>query len=224
MTYRIHASICLALASLLLSVPVRADEAAKPAASQEKADWKPLFNGKNLDGWKAVEFGGEGEVLVKDGQLILRAGEPLTGATYTMGKQLPTENYEISLEAMRVEGSDFFCALTFPIGKEHASLVCGGWGGGVVGISSINGTDASENETSGYREFKEKKWYKIRVKVTKDQLLAFIDDEKVADVERDGKRFDTRIEVDVNKPLGLATYRTTGALKDLKIRTLKAGK
>jgi hypothetical protein len=216
-------SLSLLLVGALLVSRSPADEPAQPAANQDKADWKPLFNGKNLDGWKPVEFGGEGEVLVKDGQLILRAGEPLTGATYTK-KDLPTENYEISLEAMRVEGSDFFCALTFPIGKEHASLVCGGWGGGVVGISSINGTDASENETSGFREFKEKKWYKIRVKVTKDQLLAFIDDEKVADVEREGKRFDTRIEVDVNKPLGLATYRTTGAIRDLKIRTLKDGK
>jgi hypothetical protein len=125
---------------------------------------------------------------------------------------------------MRVKGGDFFCALTFPIGEGHASLVCGGWGGGTVGISSINGSDASENETSTYKKFEDKKWYKIRVQVTKDKLLAFIDDAKVADVEREGRRFDTRIEVDVNKPLGLSTYRTTGAIRDLKIRTLKDGK
>ena len=58
----------------------------------------------------------------------------MTGITWT--NEVPTNNYEISLEAMRVEGSDFFCALTFPVGNDPCSFIVGGWGGGVVGLSS----------------------------------------------------------------------------------------
>ncbi|HEY2342197.1 MAG TPA: DUF1080 domain-containing protein, partial [Chthoniobacteraceae bacterium] len=81
---------------LLLSVSALADEpAAKPAE-------KDIFDGKTLTGWKATDFAGAGEVAVKDGTLVLNAGDPLTGVNYT--GQTPKMNYEITLEAMRVEG------------------------------------------------------------------------------------------------------------------------
>ena len=57
-------------------------------------------------------------------------------------------DYEVTLEAMRVDGNDFFCGMTFPAGKDPCTLIVGGWGGTVVGLSSINGMDASENETT----------------------------------------------------------------------------
>ena len=38
--------------------------------------------------------------------------------------------------------------------------------GGVVGLSSIGGFDASENETTQFVEFKNGQWYKIRLRVT----------------------------------------------------------
>ena len=37
-------------------------------------------------------------------------------------------DYELRLEAKRVEGGDFFCGLTFPVGKEYCTLILGGWG------------------------------------------------------------------------------------------------
>lgn len=61
---------------------------------------------------------------------------------------MPVMNYELSLEAMRVDGSDFFCGLTFPVGSNFCSFIVGGWGGGVVGLSSLNSEDASQNETT----------------------------------------------------------------------------
>ena len=42
-----------------------------------------LFDGKSLDGWKKTAFGGEGEVEVEDGQIMMRAGNPMTGITWT---------------------------------------------------------------------------------------------------------------------------------------------
>ena len=52
-------------------------------------------------------------------------------------KKLPTVNYEISLEGRRVEGDDFFCCLTFPYNKTHATFVLGGWGGSFVAFQVL---------------------------------------------------------------------------------------
>jgi hypothetical protein len=158
-------------------------------------------------------------VLVEKGAIIIEPGQPLSGITWD-GKALPKVNYEIRLEAQRVEGTDFFCALTFPVEEEHCSLVLGGWGGGVVGLSSIDGFDASENETTGYETFEDGKWYKVRVRVTGDRIQAWLDEERIANVETDGKRIGVRIEVDPSRPLGVSTFQTKGAVRKLEIRDL----
>ena len=189
----------------------------KPAADQNT---KSLFDGKTTKGWKLTKFGGDGKVAVENGELILGMGEPLTGVTIADGKGLPTDNFEIHLDAKRVMGEDFFCGLTFPCHDGHCSLICGGWGGGVVGISSFNGMDASENETTKYMKFESNKWYHVRVRVAEGKLQTWIDDKPMADVELKGKKIDTRIEVDVSKPLGIATYRTKAALKNIELRKI----
>ena len=42
--------------------------ASTKAEKQPKTKWISLFNGKNLDGWKVPQFGGEGEVHVEKGK------------------------------------------------------------------------------------------------------------------------------------------------------------
>ena len=71
-------------------------------AQAQQGKWVDLFDGKTLKGWKSTEFGGEGEVRVKDGVLYLEVGSDLTGITWQDPKKLPKTNYEITLEAMRV--------------------------------------------------------------------------------------------------------------------------
>lgn len=175
-----------------------------------------LFDGKSLGQWKSTEFGGEGDVEIKEGAIVIGAGNSLSGIHWT-GKY-PRTNYELSLEAKRVNGSDFFCGLTFPVGDDSCSFICGGWGGGVVGLSSIDGSDASENETTGYEEFVSDRWYKIRVRVTDGKIAAWIDDKQRVDVDTEGKRIGVRIEVDLSRPLGIATYNTTAAIKNIQIK------
>jgi hypothetical protein len=119
------------------------------ATDSKKADkdgWKQLFNGKDLEGWKITTFGGEGEVYVENGEVVITQGADLSGIHTE--QEIPKVDYEIQFEAQRAAGSDFFAGLTFPVKDSHCSLILGGWGGGVCGISSLNGMDASENQTT----------------------------------------------------------------------------
>ncbi len=186
--------------------------------SSDKAGAIRLFDGRTLAGWKATDFGGQGKVLVRDGRLVLEDGSPLTGITWT--RPFPTSNYEVSLEAMRVDGIDFFCGMTFPVGNEFCSLIVGGWAGTVVGLSSINGDDASENETTDYMRFEKGQWYRIRLRVTDERIEAWIDQEKFVDVPRKDRSFSLRIEVDPSKPFGIASFLTTAALRNMTLERL----
>src|ERR1051325_9412418 len=77
-----------------------------PPVAPAPADSTPLFDGKTLKGWEITDFAAHGEVKVIDQKLILSMGV-MTGVTYT--NPFPKMNYEIELDAMRVDGDDFFC-------------------------------------------------------------------------------------------------------------------
>ena len=127
----------------------------------------------------------------------------------------------MSLEAKRVEGFDFFCGLTFPVGKDSCSLILGGWGGGLVGLSSIDGLDASENDTNQYLEFDDNRWYAVRVRVEADSITCLLDGKELIVQERAGREISIRPEMFMCKPLGVATYATTGRLRNLQYRLLR---
>ena len=194
----------------------------QPATTTRPADakWRPLFDGKTLGDWKASGFGGQGDPEVADGTIVLPSGEALTGVTWG-GADVPKTNYEVSLEAQRVNGGDFFCGLTFPVADSHATLVLGGWGGTVCGISSLNGDDASANETTQNIRFESERWYRVRVRVTPDRLRAWLDEKKIVDVVTAEKQIDVRPDIAESKPLGISSFRTTAAVRDIKIRDLE---
>lgn len=178
-----------------------------------------MFDGATLAGWEISRFGGEGEVSVVDGAIRMGMGNPLTGIRWT--GDFPREGFEISLEAMKLQGNDFFCGLTFPVGDGHATLILGGWGGGVTGLSSINGKDASENETTRYLSYEKQRWYRVRVRVDASRVRAWLDDELIVDVPREGRMFTVRPEVRLSRPLGIANYLTVSLLRDIRRRRLQ---
>ena len=174
-----------------------------------------LFDGKTLDGWEITNFGPQGPVYVTGDKITLGMGDGCTGITWK--KEFPLTDYEVTLEAMRVEGNDFFCGITFPVGKDPCTLIVGGWGGTIVGLSSINGMVASENETTTMRQFEKNRWYRIRLKVTEQTIQAWIDDEIVVDINLDDKTLSIRPEVELSKPFGIASWRTTAALRNIRL-------
>lgn len=177
-----------------------------------------LFDGKLLGQWKITDFGGQGDVYVKDGAIYLEMGNDMTGVNWT--GPLVRMNYEITLEAMRVDGSDFFCGLTFPVADKPCSLILGGWGGGVCGLSNIDYYDAANNETTKFISFENNKWYRVRLRVTPDRIEAWLDDEELVNIETTGRKIDIRPEVDLSQPLGIATWCTSGAIRNIRLRPL----
>jgi len=189
--------------------------ATNPAAAV--AGWRELFDGKTLKNWKSSGFAAQGEPVVENGLLVLPAGEGLTGVTWD-GGDLPKVNYEVEVVAKKMEGADFFCGLTFPVKDSHASLIVGGWGGAVVGISNIDDADAAHNDTTVYEKFDQDRWYTVRMRVLPEKLQAWIDDKRVIDISIKGKKIELRVGIDEAKPFGVASYATTAAIKSVKIR------
>lgn len=194
-----------------------ADKAAGKAASKAEAAWRPLRIAPGSK-WVACRFGGDGPVEIKDGLISLGFGDPLTGVRWE--GEFPRQDYEISLEARRTGGFDFFCGLTLPSDDQRFSLILGGWGGSLVGISSIDGMDASENETTVFDDFKENRWYKVRVAVTKERLRAWLDDEDLVDVQLNGRPLDIRGEMEEATPVGIAAFQCTSEIRNVRVRPL----
>jgi hypothetical protein len=196
--------------------------ASTPPADFGAGDWQALFNGRDLAGWVVTDFGGHGRVGVRDGLLVCTAGEPFSG--FNMTTPPARQNYEVALDAMRVAGSDFFCALTFPVGTNCCSLIVGGWGGGCVGISSLDGYDASENETTSFQEFASGRWYRLRLRVTAAKIEAWIDAKQVVNVAIAERRISVRPgDIESSQPFGVATYSTAAAFRELRWRPLTEG-
>lgn len=195
--------------------------AAQPIAPFGTADWRDLFDGKSLGAWRETKFDQGGSVAVTNGLLVLRRGQPFVGVNYT--NEIPTVNYEVVLEAMRFEGDDFFCGLTFPVRDAWCSLIVGGWGGGIVGLSNVDGGDASENETTKYISFETGRWYRIRLRVTEQRIEAWIEQKKVVDLVTSGRKLEVRFgEIMLSRPFGLAAWDTSAAYRAIKIRKVSA--
>jgi hypothetical protein len=174
------------------------------------------------EAWRVSDYSTSGGVWIEGDTCFLGQGNSMTGITWN--GPLPTMNYEVTLDAKRAGGGDFFCGLTFPYGEDPCSLIVGGWGGGLVGISSLDGMDASENSTSTWREFDNDRWYAIRLRITPEKIEAWIDNDQVVDVETANYRIGIRFEVEQSRPFGIATWRTTGAVRNIRIRAFEPGR
>ena len=180
-----------------------------------------MFNGLDLDGWRVItknDFSKHGKVSVKDKQIILDAGKPATGIVWT--GETERMNYELTMDAKRVAGDDFFCGLTFPVNKSYCTLIVGGWGGMVTGLSNIDNQSAVENETTDSQMFKKNQWYRIRLRVTPKKIEAWIDKKQIVDLDTKGKKFSIWWEQEPVRPLGVASWYTKAALRNIRIKRL----
>jgi len=214
----------VACVALMLGLAFIAGCAAAPPKLEELAEGERavLFNGKDLTGWTVVIddifYNATGKVEVEDGSIILHPGQELTGIVWA-GETLK-DNYRITLQGRRLEGDDFFCAVTFPVRKGHVTLVLGGWGGSVVGLSDVDGLSAVDGPTTQSIDFTLNKWYDIEVLVTENKILVSLDGEEIIEQEIGEHRFEVWPQMEPLRPLGLATYCTKGAIRDIVINRL----
>ena len=168
-------------AALLAPGPLAGRESG-PAAAPAAGEWRSLFDGNSLAGWQESDFLGAGKVTVDKGLITIGSGV-LTGINWAAPSlPFPASGYEVRIEAARLKGTDFFAGITFPVRDSFCTWINGGWGGEVVGLSSIDGADASMNETTSTRKFELGRWYSLRLRVTPTTISAWIDDELVIDV------------------------------------------
>lgn len=208
---------------LFAMAPLAAQEAVKEEGAKE---WV-LFDGKTLDDWETVDIGGSGQVDLEGGCMIINMGDSVSGLVYKKAAELPVTNYEITLQAKRLQGVDFFCGLTFPVGslKRCATLVLGGWGGSVTGISSIDDMDASNNSTGTYQRYDDDQWYAVRLRVTPENLSAWVGDKQVVDADIEGKKVGLRPgPIESYAPLSLTTFTTTAAIKNVRLTAIDVKK
>ena len=187
--------------------------------NEQTIDMNSIFDGKTLDGWEITQFATQGSVYVSDGKILLDFGDGCTGITST--KDIPKIDYEVTLDARRTSGSDFFCGMTFPVNDDFCSLIVGGWGGLVVGLSNINGEDADNNETKVLKKFETDVWYSIKLKVTTNNIEGWIDNEKLVDYAYKEGELGIRHDVNLSTPLGICSWRTSAELRNIKLKRLE---
>lgn len=215
--------VVLLAAGILPAVAAPTNATAPTAAATNvwSTNWTDLFNGKSLANWQITDFAGHGPVTVETNVIKVAMSDDLGGINWTNGP-LPKTDYEISLDAVKVAGGDFFCGLTFPVADSWCSLIVGGWGGGLVGLSSLDDMDASENEASKSMYLETGHWYHVVVRVTPKKIEAWLDKDKVIDVSIVGRKVSLRPgSIYLSEPLGVATYSTTAAFKNIKLRLLE---
>lgn len=209
------------LASVPLSAQERTTPPAAPPKESPRPEQLPRFQGMELNGWKVVEqfvFDKHGKVSINDGVVTLAAGRP--GTAIVWDRAMPTNRYELTWEARRVQGDDFFCGVTFPVDKNHCTLILGGWGGQMTGLSNVDGMAAIENETTNSVDFQQGRWYRIRLRVTPERINAWVDDREIVDLNAEQRRFSVWWEQEPVRPLGFATWNTTAELRKLTVKQL----
>jgi len=218
------------IADIPLPVTAEDESVAETTTADKEPDetWQPLFDGESLAGWSLPVYGGDGEVDVQEGNIVIGQGALMTGIRYE--REFPKVNYEIRYEARRTRGYDFFAACTFPVNDSFCTFINGGWGGGLTGLSNIDGFDASENPSGLDFSYLTDTWYRFRIRVTQGSIQVWItpqnkegqwqEEQSVIEVELEDKVISIRFEVDKYKPLGFTTWVTEGQLRNIEYRHL----
>lgn len=169
--------------------------------------------------WEPIAFKEAGEVRITPEEMRLQPGRPMTGIRWK--GEVPRDGYELRWEGLRKRGNDFFAMATFPVGQTHCSFITGGWGGDIIGLSTLDGQTAADNETRAYFNFENDRWYAFRIRVTAERIEVWIDGERVTRVARSEFEIGLRPgDTTRMTPLGFASYATEGWIRNVSWRKL----
>ncbi len=179
--------------------------------------WISLFDGKTLGQWKPSAFGGQGDVEVADGEIVLSFGSEMTGITWSGAA--PKMNYELEHRGPANRRDRLLLWTDVPSRRSSVQLHRWRLGGGVVGLSSLDGKDAARNNTTKYMAFQKA--------LVRDPHPCHRRQDRSLDRQReDGRRrHDRQEDFDSARgrslaPLGISSYATTAGLRNLRWRPL----
>jgi hypothetical protein len=178
-----------------------------------------------LAAWEKTDVNGAGPLVVEKHQIRLGVGAPMTCMKFSAWAEakLPTIDYVIEMEARRVEGNDFFSALTFPVGEltRCVSFINGGWGGSITGLSNIDSQTAAENRTASEQRYTQGQWHHFRIEVRANEIAVRMDQRIIIRTALEGHLIDVRPgDIESCKPFGLASYESTGEIRRLDVSRL----
>ena len=204
--------------------------------------WVPLFDGKTLDGWKAFEglvepratpTGRAGRALVANAEMVLQGGG--THATIVSVRSFPTTDYELAAEVMFSDKKGA-AWLLFPAergclalmlglgpGPQHASVLSLREQG--HGFTSWGGLFRGPHSSSAeYRckVLEPRHWYAVRVRVIRERIEIWMDDDMIADPDVVGQYFSAPGLAAQVKPFGVAWLEGSLALRNVRMRRLSA--
>jgi hypothetical protein len=165
-------------------------------------EWKPLFDGRSLDGWVA-----KGEWYVTEREI---AGQPWGGSLIYPDVTLGGA-YALQIWAKKIAGPDGFVVLFVCDGK-LLTWVLGGW-------------DNSRSEVAGYPEtgadlcVERFLWYKVEVRVGPEVLEGSVEDTVVWRLKRSDVT-QSSPELGFQKGLGLGVWSTLAKFKELRFLSM----
>lgn len=174
--------------------------------------WEIMFNGKDLTGWEVVA---ENRIVgASEGQLNLAASQLSTDIRWTYD-DFPSVDYEVKVEAKRVEGEGAFCHMVFPIEACHCFLVIGAEGD-IVALDRVDGLGILDikNETARRMHFERNRWYRVHLRVTREKVVVLIDGKEEINVAADRLSLPTAWMF--LRPFALGTWQTTATVRDIK--------
>ena len=212
--------VAAACAGLLASA-MAAGQARPRSGRRAAPTGKPvLFDGKTLDGWKKTDFFHAGEVKVEDGRIVLAAGElDDRHHHHAPGPAHDGLRADLRGDAARA-GTTSSPRRPSPWASRTSRWSTAAGAATSTGLSSLDGMDASENETTRSIKYEDRTWYRFRVRVTGEVIRCWVGDKEVIAVNHKEKHVGTRVETGANEPLGFATWKTAGALRNIEVRAL----
>jgi hypothetical protein len=187
----------LSLAALLFFASFNSAMADEPA-------WRPLFDGKTLDGWK--QRGGAAKYMVEEGQIVGQS-VPKTSNSFlctdrdygdfilelefkvdpklNSGIQIRSEVFDEPKEA-EITGKKF----KFPAGRVHGYQVeidpsDRAWTAGIYDEGRRAWLNDLKNNEPARKAFRQNEWNKVRVECRGDSIKTWLNDVPAADLKDD---------------------------------------
>jgi hypothetical protein len=190
--------------------------------NQPLAEDVQLFSIEHRSHWTPSSNQSSPAFIWKENQLIISEGVRLNGLIFNPLNNMAWESFELELDVKKINGNDFLCGLTFPVGniKRLVTLVLGGWGGSVNGISCIDGNDAFNNCTASNKDYLFNQWYHVKVQVTPTQITVWVDQECIIDFTHQDRHLSLRSsEIEFYQPFSITTYKTQSEFKNFIYRS-----